>query len=217
MSQFRFKMARMRTRLRSKSPPPIQLAWHHNGVLHHVTPWPEVRFEQLVGRIWCEEEPEEDSLAAAMSALTPEAWREYLEYVPDPERAFLDQFRAGRIAALLVLARCPEVFADLIEVPALTTFLAAHRWLRGTSTARWAEINAVRERAGVFGLMEWLGLPASRQTLTILRQIADPDLPIRLLEPLRAGLWEPETIWDLQSKGIITVRRLERLGHALAA
>jgi hypothetical protein len=140
-----------------------------------------------------------------------------LEYVPAPERAFLGQFCAGRIAALLVLVRCPDVVADLTEIPALTTFLAAHQWLRGNSSARWAEINAVRERAGVFGLMEWLGLPASRQTLTILRQIADPDLPIRLLEPLRAGLWEPETIWDLQRQGIITGRRLERLRHALAA
>jgi hypothetical protein len=60
-------------------------------------------------------------------------------------------------------------------------------------------------------------LPASRQTLGILQQITDPDLPRRLLEPLRLNLWEPEGIWLLRHAGPMTDRQLARRCHALAA
>jgi hypothetical protein len=162
-------------------------------------------------------DPTEESVASAANGISQRSWQEYLEYVPAAGRVFLDRFRAGRIAALQVLARCPELAADLIETPALSAFLAAHQSLRGASLPRWAEIGAVYERDGVFGVLEWLGLPASRQTLAILRQISDPDLPIRLLEPLRAILWEPETIWELQHTGEITSRHLDRFCQPLAA
>ena len=69
----------------------------------------------------------------------------------------------------------------------------------------------------IFGVLEWLGLPASPQTLAILQHFADPDLPIRLLEPLRARLWEPETILELQHTEEITGRQLDRCCHARAA
>jgi hypothetical protein len=180
-------------------------------------PWPEVRFERQVGNAWREGDASEESLVSAAAAISSSAWANYLEYVPAAERAFLGWFRAGRIAALQVLTRCPGVAADLIETPALASFLAAHQSLRGTPAGRWAEINAVHERAGIFGLLEWLGLPASRQTLAILQQITDPDLPLRFLEPLRSSLWEPETIWDLQHNRAISGRQLERFCHALAA
>jgi hypothetical protein len=186
-------------------------------VVRRAGPWPEVRFERKVGAAWHELDASEESLASAASALSPNAWQEYLEYVPAAERAFLGRFRAGRIAALQVLARCPDMANDLIETPALAPFLAAHQSLRGAPSGRWAEINAVHGRGGIFGLLEWLGLPASRQTMAILQQISDPDLPLRFLEPLRTSLWEPETIWDLQHNGAITGRQLERFCHALAA
>ena len=81
----------------------------------------------------------------------------------------------------------------------------------------WGEIAAVHEREGVFGLLQWLGLPASRQTLEILRNVADPDLPRRLLEPLRSALWEPEVIWSLSRGGSVSDEQLARACHALAA
>ena len=173
--------------------------------------------ERQVDEAWHDDDPSEVSLASAAAAMSPSTWREYLEYVPLAERTFLGRFRAGRFAALQVLARCPDLMTNLFEAPVLAAFLSAHQSLRGTSSRRWSEINAVHERGGLFGVLEWLGLPASRQTLAILRQIADPDLPIRLIEPLRASLWEPEIIWDLQRAGEITGRHLEHCCHALAA
>ena len=75
----------------------------------------------------------------------------------------------------------------------------------------------MQERSGVFGVLEWLGLPASRQTLGILRSVVEPDLPRRLLEPLRTVLWEPRTIFALQRLPALTDRHLARFCHALAA
>jgi len=210
-------MAGMKTRIKATVSPPVQLVWPHDGALHRVSDWPEVRFERQVGRAWQDLDPSEDSLTSAAAAISPSSWQEYLEYVPDAERTVLSRFQAGRIAALQVLSRCPDLVTNLIEAPALCTFLAAHQSLRGTPAPRWEEINVVHERGGIFGVLDWLGLPASRQTLAILHQIADPDLPVRLLEPLRASLWEPETIWDLQHAGEITGRRLEHCCQALAA
>lgn len=210
-------MTGMKTHPRSIVPPSISLVWSHDGVLRRAGPWPEVRFERQVGDAWRDLDASEESLASAASAISPNAWQKYLEYVPATERAFLGRFRAGRIGALQVLGRCPDVAVDLTETPALASFLAAHQSLRGAPSGRWAEINAVHERGGIFGLLEWLGLPASRQTLAILQQISDPDLPLRFLEPLRTSLWEPETIWDLQHQRAITGRQLERFCHALAA
>jgi hypothetical protein len=217
MSQARGMIAGMKTSPKAKVSPPVQLVWSHAGVLHRAGPWPEVRFERQGDGAWHDEDPGEESFADAAAAISPNAWRWYLDYVPIAERVFLGMFQAGRIAALQVLARCPDLVASLIEAPALTVFLAAHQSLRGTPSPRWAEINAVHERGGIFGVLEWLGLPASQQTLAILQQIADPDLPIRLLEPLRASLWDPEIIWALQRTGEITNRQLMHCCNALAA
>ena len=84
------------------------------------------------------------------------------------------------------------------------------------SRSGWSEIEAVYEREGIFGLLQWLGLPASRQTLAILRNITDPDLARRLLEPLRADVVEPEAIWTLTHARAITDECLAAC-HALAA
>jgi hypothetical protein len=217
MSQAIRMMAGMKTRLRSPICTVVQLLWQHDGAPCRVSPWPEVAFERLVGDAWCACDPDEESIAAAAAAITPLDWQEYLEYATGPLRELLLQFRAGRIAVLQVLARCPGLVADLLDTPALASFLAAHRSLRAEPAARWGEINAVYGRAGIFGLLEWLGLPASRQTLSILRNLVQPDLPLRYLEPLRARLWEPDTLGDLKRRGSISARFLERFCHPMAA
>mgnify|MGYP001552952472 CR=1 FL=1 len=119
--------------------------------------------------------------------------------------------------ALQVVARCPTLLPALIETPALTAYLAAHVPLRGTCGPCWTEINAIYERSDIFGVLEWLGLPASRQTLSILHNVAEPDVPKRFLEPLRTLLWEPRSIFVLQRLPAITDRQLARYCHALAA
>ena len=63
----------------------------------------------------------------------------------------------------------------------------------------------------------FLGLPASRDTLSILRNLIDPDVPRRLLEPLRALLWRPEATFVLQRMPALTDQQLSRYCHALAA
>jgi hypothetical protein len=200
-----------------KCPLPIALAWSHSGIAYRVTPWPEVRFERRYGEEWIEAAPSEDALASAAMFCGPLEWKPYLEFVPAEVREFLDQFSFSKMAALQVVARCPELLSPLKATPALTSFVAAHAALRGTPAPSWAEINAVYERNGLFGLLEWLGLAASRQTLAILHNFTAPEVPKRLLEPLRAMLWEPRTIFALQRLPAIDDRVLARTAHALAA
>lgn len=194
------------------------LVWVHDGALHRASVWPDVRFHrQSVGGRWLRAEPSEAALASAASGVSAAKWRRFLEFAPAAEREWLGRFEFDRMAALLVLVRCPQLFAALQETPALVAFLASHRSLRGGETPAWDEVGAIFEREGIFGVLQWLGLPASRQTLGILRQIAEPDLPRRLIEPLRSALWEPEAIWALAHTPALTEARLAATCHALAA
>jgi hypothetical protein len=196
---------------------PVELAWSHYGVLHRVTTWPEVRFERLSDSGWLEEAPTSEVCASAAASLDPVAWWHYLDFVPAAVREFLEQFRFGRLEALQVIGRCPDLLGDLNETPALTPFIASHASLRGITGPCWDELAAIYERNGVFGVLEWLGLPASRQTLSTLRQIDVPDLPKRFLEPIRALLWEPAAIIDLKTHPITTDRQLARFCQPRAA
>ena len=196
---------------------PVALTWSHCGVPYRVTPWPEVRFERLYGDEWIVTVPSVEALASAAQTCGVLEWRPYLEFVPAPVRDFLAQFPYSKMEALQIAARCPALLAELAETPALSAFVAAHVTLRGTPDPAWDEINAVHERGGVFGVLEWLGLPASRQTLAILRNVAAPDLPRRFLEPLRSMLWEPRALFVLQRLPAITDRQLAQYCHALAA
>ena len=210
-------------RISSRAPRSVRVAapelrWIHDGVRHRATVWPEVRFEREVGAgEWAPVEMSEVALASAALGVGAAQWREYLEFLPPAAREFLQGFQFSRLPALHVLVRCPALFSELQETPALTAFVAAHLSLRGGEVPAWAEITAVFEREGVHGLLQWLGLPASPQTLAILRNIADADVPRRLLEPLRAALWEPETIWALSHAPALTDERLAATCHALAA
>jgi hypothetical protein len=196
---------------------PLALSWSHCGVSYRVTPWPEVQLERLYGEEWVPAAPADDVLASAAQACGVLEWRPYLEFVPAEIREFIARFSFARMEALLVAARCPALLPTLEETPALTTFVAAHMTLRGSDTPRWDEINAVHERSDIFGVLEWLGLPASRQTLSILHNLAEPDVPKRFLAPLRTMLWEPRAIFALQRMSGITDRQLARYCHALAA
>jgi hypothetical protein len=197
---------------------PLELSWSHFGARWRATLGPDVDFERATaGDVWSRAEPSEDVIASGAVALDDSGWRRYLEFLRADERIFLGRFNFGRLGALQVILRCPGLLSELAEVPTLTAFLANHASLRGAAGARWEEVSAIYERSGIFGVLEWLGLPASRQTLSILQQITDPDLPRRLLEPLRISLWEPEGIWLLRHAGPMTDRQLSRHCNALAA
>lgn len=196
---------------------PVGLAWSHSGVSYRVTPWPDVQFERLYGDEWIVTSPTEDVLASAAQSCGPREWQAYFEFVPAPVREYLAQFAFFRLEALRVVARCPALLPALAETPALTAYLASHVSLRGTAGTSWTEISAIHERSGIFGVLEWLGLPASPQTLGILQHLSEPDLARRFLEPLRTMLWEPRTIFALQRMPAITDRQLAGYCHALAA
>lgn len=196
---------------------PLALTWSHCGVAYRVSPWPEVRFECLYGEDWIATSPTEDVLSSATQAISLQDWSPYLEFVPADVRQFLQRFTFGRMDALQVVARCPSLLERIAETPALTSFLASHVSLRGTAEACWEEISAVHERSGIFGVLEWMGLPASRQTLVILGNMVEPDLPKRFLEPLRSLMWEPTAIFALQRMPAITDRMLAQTVNALAA
>jgi hypothetical protein len=185
--------------------------------LHRVTHWPDVQFERLYGTEWIAIAPSAEALATAAKTLTSADWEPYLEFVPAAVREFMALFAFSRLEALQVAARCPALMADLAETPALTAFVSAHVELRGSPAPRWTEINAIHERNGIFGVLEWLGLPASRQTLAILRNVVQPNLPRRFLEPLRSMLWEPKALTALQRDPALTDRQLSHYIHALAA
>lgn len=194
------------------------LGWIHDGCRYRVSVWPEVRFEcEVTPDCWVEDDMHEDTFASAALAVSPAQWAAYLDFAPADVREFLELFSYGRMAALHVIARCPALLPELQETPALAAFLALHLSLRGGDAAGWVEIGAVAEREGVFGVLQWLGLPASRQTVTILRNIADPDLPRKLLSPLRAALWEPEAIWALAHSPALTDARLAATCYSMAA
>lgn len=196
---------------------PLALTWNHNGARYRVTAWPEARFECCYGDEWIPTSPTEDALASAAQICGVDAWKPYLEFVSAETREFLMRFGVMRMETLQVAARCPSLVAELSETPALTAFVAAHSNLRGSVGACWEEINAVYDRSGIFGLLEWLGLPASRQTLAVLQNIVEVDVPKRFLEPLRSLLWEPTALFVLQRMPAITDRELAKTCHALAA
>lgn len=202
---------------RSVTAPSIDLTWSHFGTVYRVTPWPDAVLERRNGDQWEPVAVGEGILASGSVQLDAAAWRRYLDFVSAVERVFLERFRYGRLGALLIVARCPALLADLDETPALVPFLAAHDELRGSGELRWDEVAAVHERGGIFAVLEWLGLPASRDTLSILRNLIDPDVPRRLLEPLRALLWRPEATFVLQRMPALTDQQLSRYCHALAA
>jgi hypothetical protein len=207
----------MKSRNRARTSPPNELVWLHDNCKWRVSSWPELRFERLVTDKWLPQTPDESTYAAAALQLTERDRDRYLEFVGLTERAFVAEFKIGWLAALEVVSRCPELISVLVETPGLTPFLAAHADLRGAPAPAWGEISAVYDRGSIFALLEWLGLPASRQTLRILKNLVDPDIPRRLLEPLRMILWEPTSIFLLQRTEVISSRQLAYFCHALAA
>ncbi len=183
----------MKTRATKKTIASVQLTWTHLGGLYRATAWPDVQFETLQDGAWVsiELDPASETVAAAAVMLDRADWKRYLEFVPADERRFLETFRLGRMAALIVIARCPELLSELVEAPALTSFVAAHTRLRGCARAAWTEISAVYERSGIFGVLQWLGLPATRIVLETLQNFAEPDIAKRLLDRVRESLWSP--------------------------
>ncbi len=218
MSHGRWYSGRMNRSSRTKPCfVPLALSWTHDGAAYQLTAWPEAQLERRYGNEWVAVGGAEPAARAAVTGVEPAAWRAYLEFVPVEVREFVGSFRANRISALQIAARCPDVVGALTETPALAGFVAAHAALRGAVTPRWSELNGVFERGGVFGLLDWLGLPASRQTIAILRQVVAPDMPERLLAPLRAMLWQPTGVFALAQLPPITDEQLAEACNALAA
>jgi hypothetical protein len=207
----------MKTKSRTLAPVLNEISWSHAGVAWRATAWPEVAIERRCGDVWLPGQPSDGVFAAAAADVRDVTWRRYLEYVPARERAFVAQFRFSRLEALQVAARCPELLDTLEQVPALTVFISAHVALRGTERPGWDEIAAVFERTGVFGVLEWLGLPASPRALAALRNLADAEIPRRFLAPLRTVLWDGPTLESLERSSVVTDIELARHCHRLAA
>lgn len=195
----------------------IELVWSHGGVRYRVDSGMNFFREGAAGwEAWLPD-PASSVFCSAADQISETRWRAFLEYAPVRVRTLVCLFEEGRAAALAVAAFCPGLVADLLATPALVPFLAEHTRLRGEAQPRWAEINAVHARGGLYGLLDWLGLPASRQSLGILQKIAMPDLARRLLEPIRTSLWEPETLWLLQQMPSLSERALAHHCECVAA
>lgn len=211
------RVSRSRRACAPAAAPAIELTWSHAGVVHRVTAWPEVRFQSGYGDEWIDAQPSEGAFAAAAADLREPTWRRFLDFVPARERRFIEFFRFSRLQVLQVIARCPELL-DVLEItPALTVFVSAHVALRGAERPGWDEIRAVFERAGVFGLLEWLGLPATRSTLVALGNLADAEIPRKFLCPFRTVLWDQAAVRVLERSEVVTDLDLARHCHRLAA
>jgi len=175
---------------------PLSLQWAHYGVPHRLTAWPDVCLEKNYSGEWIPIRPSAELLEAASLELSRRGrsthWDYYLDFVPQPEREFIQAFEFNRVCALFAAAHCPALLPDLRRTPALTVFLAEELELRDTGEATWAQLNAIYKRSGIWGVLEWAGLPATAHTLHALGELDSPDLPRRFLEPLRAQLWQEE-------------------------
>ena len=201
-----------------KKTSPVQLTWSHLGTLYRVTAWPEVEFQAQIEGKWVTIDPEPTSevFSAAAVMIGRTEWKRYLDFVPAAERELLERFTWTRLSALAVITRCPELMEDLATTPALTCFISAHTLLRGSSRPSWAEISAVHGRSGLFGLLDWLGLPANRATLEALARLEDPDVPRRLLGRLREALWNPALAATFCSADSVSDVELQRFAMAAA-
>ena len=188
-----YRARMMKRALSPRKLSPVQLSWSHFGVLHRATVWPDVQFESHVDGKWVPFDPDPSTaiFSAAAVMVGRAEWKQYLDFMPARERAFVEGFTSARLSALAVLVRCPALLPLLEEVPALTSFVSLHRDLRGTPAAAWQEIEATYERGGIYGLLEWLGLPACRDTLDALSNVDDPEISRRHLERVREALWNP--------------------------
>jgi hypothetical protein len=185
---------------------PLALTWNYAGAAYRVTPWPEVQFERRYGSEWVAIQPAAEMLCAAQPSAG--TWRAYLEFVPASVRELLVRFGANRLLALRVAAHCPDLFGALADIPALLTFVGCHARLRGTQSERWDELSAQFERGGVFAVLDWLGLPATKPAMVILSTLISADLAPRLAEPLRAALWRPTGVLALAANGQLPDRQL---------
>jgi len=189
------------------------LTWSHLGQLHRVTVGPEANFEREVtpGR-WegFQPNPMGAEFVAAAVMIDARRWRSYLEYLPADEARWVNAFGSHRMLALAALRECPALKEDFMNLPVLALLVAAHPLLRDTTTPAWAELTTVFERNGLFGLLEWLGLPATGACLEFLAE-AQRDTALCQLEPMRGRLWQ------LHEAGVVRSRTGHSWSQALAA
>jgi hypothetical protein len=167
------------------------LLWHHLGKGYRISIWPEVAFEkEITPGLWrpFTPDPRGDVFSAGAVMLDRRRWKPYLEFCPASWRELIEKFSFHRLHALTALALCPALQEDFEDSPILALLAASHAELRG-SPPEWGELNAVRERGNVYAVMEWLGLPSTREALEQLQQI-DLDLPLRDLRRIREVLWQ---------------------------
>ena len=200
---------------RRPAPPPPRsspdLAWYHHGKGYRVTLWPEVEFQQEIAPgLWrpYTPDPRSDSFCAGAVSLTKRQWAAYLEFCPQEWSHVVERFSFHRLHALTALAYTPALAEDFLEHPVLALLVAAHSGLRD-ALPEWGQLNAVRERGTIFGVMEWLGFPSTRACLSHLDRL-DPDLPVRDLSRVRDILWQHH---DAGTRPVAPASH----GHALAA
>ena len=168
-----------------------ELIWHHLGQGHRVTLWPEVAFEkEITPGLWrpFTPDPRTDAFCAGAVMVEARRWKPYLEFCPVEWVNLIEQFEFHRLHVLTALAYCPTMQSDFEACPALALFAAMHAELRG-GLPDWCELNAVREHSGVFGVLEWLGFPSTRECLDQLGAI-DLSLSVRELVKVREILWK---------------------------
>ena len=167
------------------------LIWHHMGKGYRVSIWPEVAFEKEISQgLWRSytPDPRGDVFCAGAVMLDRRRWKPYLEFCPQSWVSLIEKFSFHRLHALTALALCPALQEDFEDSPILALLAASHADLRG-SAPEWGELNAVREHGNVYSVMEWLGLPSTKEALEQLQQI-DLDIPLRDLRRVREVLWQ---------------------------
>lgn len=214
MSHARSYSGRMKSKsLAARSRRSPALIWSHLGRLHRLGLWPEVTLErENASGDWevIEPDPMDPLFVSAAVMIDARRWKSYAEFMPTGWVRWAGGFGVHRMLALVALARCPRLSDDFADLPVLALLVAAHTMLRGQQRPAWTEINAVREREGVHGVLDWLGLPATSACLEELAELP-LDSPLPKLEAIRSLLWQQHHA--ATEKG----RRERHWGNALAA
>ncbi|GAB5561459.1 MAG: hypothetical protein SynsKO_31060 [Synoicihabitans sp.] len=194
------------TSRRRPSRRPVNLApdlvWHHLGRAYRVSIWPEVAFEKEVSPgLWrtFTPDPRGDIFCAGAVMLDKRRWKAYLEFFPQSWQTLINRFSLHRLHALTALALCPALHEEFEDCPVLALLAASHAELRG-SAPEWGELNAVGEMGSIYALLEWLGMPSTKEAFEQLQQI-DLDIPLRDLRRVREILWQRH---DASLRGKVT-------------
>lgn len=129
---------------------------------------------------------------------------QFMEPVPAECLSAIGQFTSRQWHMMALLARCPGAL-DLVQSTPALAFALASNWVFPTTGPSQPMRSARRlVRLPQSAICEWLGFPARRSSVNVLRKLRTADISIASLLYLRDGLWDEEAARLLRHCRVIT-------------